>query len=211
MSRLLRLLTAPLLIVTLVLTGAPARADSDPLLATQWQLAWDTYRFYEHLTGPLPLDGRTAVTRDLPIDIDAPLDHVFAAYSDINHHIGLHPFLKRVATHADYVQDGLRYVNFTAVEDVPVTDGVPVTVNTHAQQRVHAAEYFYETDTWTMPNVVTHQRIDFTDLGGGRTRVTEHLTFEANVLLIDFTVTNGVSSHQQTQVALKEAIESGRL
>jgi hypothetical protein len=41
--------------------------------------------------------------------------------------------------------------------------------------------------------------------------VTEHLTFEANVLLIDFTVTNGVSSHQQTQVALKEAIESGRL
>ncbi|MEU4226370.1 hypothetical protein AB0F17_18905 [Nonomuraea sp. NPDC026600] len=62
-----------------------------------------------------------------------------------------------------------------------------------------------------MPNAVTHQAIVFTDLGGGHTRVTEHLTFEANVLLIDFTVTNGVSSHQQTQAALKEAIESGRL
>jgi hypothetical protein len=212
-SRVLRLLTAPLFAAALLLTvvSTPARADTDPVLAAQWQIAWDTYHFYEHLTAPLPVNGRTAQTRDLSIDINAPIDHVFAAYSDINHHLGIHPFLKRVATHADYVQDGIRYVNFTAVEQIPVVDGVPVTANTHAQQRLHVADHFYETDTWTLPNVVTHQRIDFTDLGGGSTRVTEHLTFEANILLIDFTVSNGVSSHQVTQAGLKAAIESGRL
>lgn len=213
MKKFLRLLTAPVFAAALLLTAltGPARADTDPVLALQWQLAWNTYAFYQHLTAPLPVNGRTAQSRDISVDIDAPLDHVFAAYSDINHHLGRASFLKRVVTHADYVQDDVRYINFTAVEDIPVVAGIPVTANTHAQQRIHAADHFYETDTWTLPNVVTHQKIEFTDLGGGRTRVTEHLTFEASVLLIDFTVTNGVSSHQATQAGLKAAIENGEL
>ncbi|MEU8385961.1 SRPBCC family protein [Streptosporangium sp. NPDC048865] len=212
MTKLLRLLVAPLSAAALLLTvfSTPARADTDPVLAAQWQVAWDTYRFYECLTAPLPITGRSQVKRDISIEIDAPVQHVFDAYSNINNHLGMHSFLKRVVTHADWTDAGTRYVNFTAVEDIPVA-GLPVTSNTHAQQRIHRDDLYYETDTWTLPNVVTHQRIVFEDLGDGRTRVTEHLTFEASVLLIDFTVTNGVSSHQATQAGLKAAIESGEL
>ncbi|MFI6454410.1 SRPBCC family protein [Streptosporangium amethystogenes] len=212
MTKLFRLLVAPLSAAALLLTAfsTPARADTDPLLAAQWQIAWDTYRFYEFLTAPLPITGRKQVTRDVSIEINAPVEHVFDAYSNINNHLGMHSFLKRVVTHADWNEPGTRYVNFTAVEEIPVA-GLPVTSNTHAQQRVHRDDLYYETDSWTLPNVVTHQKIVFTDLDGGRTRVTEHLTFEASILLIDFTVTNGVSSHQATQAGLKAAIESGLL
>ncbi|GAA5057702.1 hypothetical protein HNP84_000543 [Thermocatellispora tengchongensis] len=202
----------PLSALTLVFTAfsAPARAESDDdaALALAWQVAWDTYRFYEWVTEPLPWDGRSRVSRDISIDIDAPVQRVFDAYSDVNNHIGMHSFLKRIVTHKDWTEGATRYVNFTAIEDIPVA-GVPVTSRTHAQQRIHRDELYYETDTWTLPNVVTHQRIVFQDLGGGRTRVTEHLTFEASVLLIDFTVTNGVASHQATQAGLKAAIENG--
>ncbi|MEU4830891.1 SRPBCC family protein [Streptosporangium sp. NPDC023615] len=210
--RLLRLLVAPLSAALLLLTvlPAPAQAETDPLAAARWQAAWDTYRFYECLTAPLPITGRSRVERDISIDIDAPAEQVFDAYSDIENHLGIHPFLRRVLTHRDRTENGVRLVDLTAVEDVPVA-GVPVSSETHAQQRLHRDELFYETDTWTLPNVVTHQRISFEDLGDGRTRVTEHLVFEASVLLIDFTVTNGVSSHRRTQAGLKEAIESGEL
>ena len=70
MSRVLRLLTAPVFAATLVITAlaGTARSDTDPLLAAQWQLAWTGYKFYEHLTGPLPVNGRTAQTRDISID-----------------------------------------------------------------------------------------------------------------------------------------------
>ncbi|MEV4524628.1 SRPBCC family protein [Streptosporangium sp. NPDC049304] len=212
MTKLLRLLVAPLSAVVLLTTvfSAPARADTDPVLAAQWQIAWNTYRFYECLTAPLPITGRGQAKRDVSIEIDAPVEHVFDAYSNINNHLGAHSFLQRVVTHADWTDAGTRYVNLTAVENIPVA-GLPVTVNTHAQQRVHRDALYYETDTWTLPNVVTHQKIIFHDLGDGRTRVTEHLTFEASVLLLDFTVTNGVSSHQATQAGLKAAIESGEL
>ncbi|MFI6512502.1 SRPBCC family protein [Streptosporangium sp. NPDC050855] len=198
------------LLLLLALLPAPARAESDPLVAARWQVAWDTYRFYECLTAPLPVTGRSRAERDISIEIDAPVQHVFDVYSDIENHLGIHPFLRRVITHRDRTENGVRLVDFTAVEDVPVA-GVPVTSETHAQQRLHRDALFYETDTWTLPNVVTHQKIVFEDLGQGRTRVTEHLVFEASVLLIDFTVTNGVSSHQRTQAGLKEAIESGEL
>ncbi|MGC5010193.1 SRPBCC family protein [Streptosporangium sp. DT93] len=211
--RLLRLLVAPLsaaLLVLLTVLPAPAQAATDPLVAARWQAAWNTYRFYEFLTAPLPITGRSRVERDISIEINAPVEHVFDAYSDFENHLGIHPFLRQVITHRDRTENGVRLVDLTAVEDVPIA-GLPVSSETHAQQRLHRDELFYETDSWTLPNVVTHQRISFEDLGQGRTRVTEHLVFEASILLIDFTVTNGVSSHQQTQAGLKEAIESGEL
>ncbi|ETK31750.1 SRPBCC family protein [Microbispora sp. ATCC PTA-5024] len=216
MKHFLRLLAAQTLSALLLLTfvAAPARADTietDAQLAAEWQLAWDFYKFYEIGTAPLPYTGRSRVERDVSIDIDAPRDHVFAVYSNFANHIGRHSFLQRVVTRKDWTENGVHYINFTAIEDIPVVAGVPVTTKTHGQQRIHPDGYYYETDTWTLPNVVTHQKIVFDDLGDGRTRVTEHLTFEASILLIDFTVTNGVSSHQETQQGLKEAIESGEL
>ncbi|GAA4594269.1 hypothetical protein GCM10023194_60660 [Planotetraspora phitsanulokensis] len=216
MKKLLRLFAIQLFTAAVVL-GAfsnPVHAETfetDAQLAAEWQAAWDFYKFYECATAPLPLTGRSQVKRDISIDIDAPIEHVFTAYSNVGNHVGLHSFLKRVVTHGDRTEGGTRYIDFTAIEDIPVVAGIPVTSKTHAQQRIHAGEFFYETDSWSLPNVVTHQKIVFEDLGAGRTRVTEHLTFEASVVLIDFTVRNGVSSHQETQEGLKEAIEGGAL
>jgi hypothetical protein len=213
-KRLFRLVAIQLFTVVVVLTtfANPAHAETpetDAQLAAEWKAAWDFYKFYECATAPLPLTGRSQVSRDISIDIDAPIEHVFEVYSNVNNHVGLHSFLKRVVTHKDWTEAGTRYINFTAIEEIPVA-GVPVTSKTHAQQRIHHDGFFYETDSWSLPNVVTHQKIVFQDLGD-TTRVTEHLTFEASMLLIDFTVTNGVSSHQETQAGLKQAIESGAL
>ncbi|WP_344831465.1 hypothetical protein [Actinocorallia longicatena] len=216
MVKIFRLLAAPFVALTLVLTasGAPARAEeTDAQLATDWQNAWNFYKFYQCVTSPLPWTGRGTQTRDIAIDITAPAARVFSVYSDFRNHLGLGGFLRRVAIHSDTTAaDGVRTVNSTAIEDVPTLDGLPpLSIKTHAQQRLHASELYFETDSWTLPNVVTHQKIVFTDLGGGVTRVSEHLVFEANLLLIDYTAANGVASHQATQAGLKNAIESGAL
>jgi hypothetical protein len=213
-KNLLRRLAVPLFAAAFVLTAftGPARADtpeSDAELALQWQTAWDTYKFYD-TAPPLPGSGRSRDTAQISIDINAPVRHVFAKYSDINNHIGRAAFLKRVVTYKDWRERDTRYINFTAIEDIPY-QGTIVTSKTHAQQRIHEEDLYYETDTWSEPNVVTHQKIVFAKLPGGKTRVTELLTFDADTSLIDFVVTNGVASHQQTQAGLKEAIESGEL
>lgn len=196
------------------LVSGPARtvsAQSDEIVyATLWRAAWTTYRFFEIGTAPLPWTGRKRVERTISIDIAAPRQHVYDVYSDVNNHIGHHAFLQRVITHEDYVRDGVHVVNFTAIENVPIA-GVPVPTPTYAHQELYDDAYFYDTDTWTAPNVVTHQRATFTDLGGGRTRITESLMFEADLLLIDFTVTNGVAAHQATMQSMKAAFESGEL
>ncbi|WP_326824983.1 hypothetical protein [Streptosporangium sp. NBC_01756] len=212
--KLLRLLAAPLFAAALVLTtfSGPVHADvpeSDAELAVEWQAAWDTYRFYDS-TPPLPGSGRSRDKARISIEIDAPVEHVFAAYSDINHHIGMHSFLKRVVTHDDRSQACIRTINFTAVEEIPY-QGTIVTSNTHAQQRIDHDGLRYETDTWSLPGVVTHQKILFDELANGKTAVTEYLVFDADTSLIDFVVTNGVASHEATQAALKQAIESGEL
>ncbi len=183
---------------------------TDAELAVEWQVAWTTYHFDQTLKQRSPLALCCSVTRTLSIEIDAPIDHVFAVYSDIDNHVGRHSFLRRVVTHAEYESDGVHVRNFTALEDVPIA-GVPVELHTHAQQRIHEDGYFYESDSFDLPDVVTHQLVVFEDLGDGRTRVTERLVFETNALLIDFTVTNGVEAHEATMAGLKEAIESGEL
>ncbi|MBB2912019.1 hypothetical protein FHS43_003299 [Streptosporangium becharense] len=215
MKKLLRVLAAQLFAAAFVLTAlsAPAHAgtaDTDPVLAAEWQTTWDTYRFSDASPPPLPGSGRERVKTSISIEIAAPAEQVFTAYSNINNHLGMHSFLKRVVTHKDWCRDDTRYINFTAVEEIPY-QGQIVVSNTHAQQRIHQDELYYETDTWSQPNVVTHQKIVFTPLDGGRTKVTEHLTFDADTSLIDFAVTNGVASHEVTQAALKQAIESGEL
>ncbi|MEU8385020.1 SRPBCC family protein [Streptosporangium sp. NPDC048865] len=214
MKKHLRLLSAQLFAALLVLTtfSGPARAatvDSDPQLAAEWQTAWDTYKFYEN-TPPLPGSGRSRAQESISITIDAPVAQVFPAYSNVNNHLGMHSFLKRVVTHKDCITAGKRHIDFTAVEEIPY-EGSIVVSNTHAQQRINYASLSYETDTWSQPNVVTHQKIVFEKLSGGKTKVTEYLTFDADTTLIDFVVAGGVASHQATQAGLKQAIENGTI
>lgn len=188
-----------------------AKAQSDEEWACRWQTAWDVYEFYEWASAPLPWDARKRVSRVISTDINAPIDHVFEVYSDINNHIGRHALLQRVITHDEFSEDGIHQVNFTALENLQLIPGVPVTIATHAVQRIDEANYSYTSDTWTLPNVVTHQTITFTDLGGGRTRITENLTFEANFTLINYTVDNGVAAHQATLAAMKRDLEAGTI
>src|SRR5581483_391141 len=79
-----------------------AHAETYDEYKAEWQLAWDVYQF-ERL---LPFDLRSQVTVDLPIDIQAPIDHVYAVYSNLQNDIGRHPFLQGFITYADYTQDG---------------------------------------------------------------------------------------------------------
>ncbi|WP_153347798.1 SRPBCC family protein [Nocardia aurantia] len=146
---------------------------------------------------------------DLPITIAAPRDEVWAVYSDIRNDIGRHPFLKDVVTHRSCEEDGVRVIDFTALEDIPMG---PVTFpgHTQAQQRIHAAEHYYTSDSWDVPDITTHQRITFTDNGDGTTTVDERLTFLADPALIRFTADNGTASHRAYQLALKRDIENGR-
>ncbi|TKK88745.1 hypothetical protein FDA94_11675 [Herbidospora galbida] len=207
-----RLLSAPLLALTMVLSvmSSPARADSDPLIALQWELARTTYTLVEALNHPHPALGRAARSQSISVDIAAPRYEVFAIYSNFENHIGANPLLQRVVVHSDTTSGGVRTVNQTAIENTPLQPGLPATpINTHAQQRINAAGYFYEVDSWTLPNVITHQTITFEDLGAAGTRVTENLRFEASVLLIDYTVSQGVMAHQGIQSVFKQRIESG--
>ncbi|MDP9869486.1 MULTISPECIES: SRPBCC family protein [Streptosporangium] len=215
MKKFLRLLAAQLFAAMFLLAAfsGPARADtpqSDAELAAEWQAAWDTYRFYDSAPPPSPGSGQSREKAMISVEIDAPVEQVFDKYSNINNHIGMHSFLKRVVTHNDRLQAGTRYIDFTAIEEIPY-EGAIVTSKTHAQQRIDRAALKYETDTWSLPGVVTHQKIVFEEVDGGKTRVTEQLVFDADTSLIDFVVTNGVASHQATQAALKQAIESGQL
>ncbi|MEU6415457.1 hypothetical protein [Microbispora sp. NPDC046933] len=218
MRKILRVVAAPMFAAAFVLAAlsAPANADttadtteSDAEIAQEWQTVWDTYHFTD-TTPPAPGSGRSRVTNSISVDINAPAAPVFGKYSDFNNHIGKNPFLKRVVTHKQWCADDTTYRNLTAIEEIPY-EGAIVVSKTHAQQRLHPEKLYYETDSWSQPNVVTHQKIVFTRLPGGKTRVTENLTFEADSSLIDFVATNGTASHQQLQAALKQAIESGEL
>lgn len=222
MRKILRVAAAPMFAAAFILAAlsAPANAGSatgttpgtgggDAALAREWQTAWDTYHFAD-ATPPAPGSGRSQVMNTISIDIDAPAKQVFRKYSDFNNHLGKNPFLKRVVTHKQWRVGSATYRNLTAIEEIPY-EGTIVVNKTHAQQRLHQNKLYYETDTWSEPNVETHQKIVFTCLPNGKTRVTEHLTFEADDSLIDFVAANGTASHQQLQQALKQAIESGRL
>ncbi len=213
-KKLARRAAAQTLAAAFLLTAfaGPARADAqdaDAAIAQEWQTTWDTYNFSD-TTPPAEGSGRSRVTTSISVEIDAPAARVFPAYSNFNNHIGMNPFLRRVVTHKDWWNAGTRSINLTAIEEIPY-EGTVVVSKTHAQQRLHPDQLYYETDSWSFPGVVTHQKIVFTQLKGGKTQVTERLTFEADNDMIDFAATNGVAAHQQLQGALKQAIESGAL
>ncbi|WP_433351660.1 SRPBCC family protein [Microtetraspora malaysiensis] len=211
MKKLARRAAAQTLAAAFLLTAFSGSAhadaqDSDAAIAQEWQATWDTYHFSD-TTPPAEGSGRGQVTTSISVEINAPAARVFPAYSNFNHHIGMNPFLRRVITHKDWRSAGTRNINLTAIEEIPY-EGTVVVSKTHAQQRLHEKELYYETDSWSFPGVVTHQKIVFTQLKGGKTRVTENLTFEADTAMLDFAATNGVAAHQQLQESLKQAIES---
>jgi hypothetical protein len=179
-----------------------ARAGS---LAAEWQAAYDTHHFTDD--EPPGLFQRR-VERTLSIDIDAPLERVFPAYAEVDNHIGRHPFNRGQETHAESEADGVHVRNYTTIEEVPILF-FSTTIHTHAQQSIYAADHAYTVDTWTSPDVFFHGVVQFQDLGGGRTRVSERVVFQTNLFLIDFTVKNGVASHEQGMQALKRDIEAG--
>ncbi|RYG85527.1 hypothetical protein EON77_05405 [bacterium] len=190
--------------------AASTRGVKALALFAEWQVAWKAYRFFDRVPVPSPLGLRTQERREISIEIAAPVDHVFAVYADVEQHVGRHPFLKEIYTHARRVSDGVVEMDFSAIEDVPLL-GVPVRLHTHAQQRTFERELRYEVDSFDAPDVVTHQDIAFADLGDGRTRVTESIVFETNGAAMAFTVKNGMSAHEANQASLKAAFESGEL
>ncbi len=209
-TRLLRFLSAPLLAISLVLSvfGAPARAATDLELAQEWLTTWNTYKFTQ-VANPLP-EGRSRASQSISIVINAPRSQVFWAYSNFNNHIGANPVLERVVTHSDTTSYGVEARRLTAIEVIPM-EPAPLTLNTHACQKLHLADYYYTVDSWSTGNIVTHQKITFEKVTGNKTKVTENLTFETPTELIDLALTSGVQAHQGIQTVLKQRIESGAL
>ncbi|EME15582.1 hypothetical protein [Rhodococcus triatomae] len=185
--------------------GAESASNSSSSVDTEWEISWAAYQAEERLAGSL----LETVEVTLPITIDAPLDHVFPVYSNLNSSLGRHPFLMDVLDHRSYTEDGADVREFIAIEGVPA-GSASIPARTVGRQRVYAADDRYTTETWSAPGVITQQEITFSEEAGSTT-VTEHLTFRAPALLIDFTVQNGVSSHIENQQAMQRDIENGTL
>ncbi|WP_433591396.1 hypothetical protein [Nocardia sp. CA-145437] len=195
-------------------TGSPvAQADSAPTCTDTpnsytagWQTGWASYQAAEKSGS----SGSASRTVDLPITINAPIDKVWTVYSNLRNDIGRHPFLKDIITHRTCSDGVSTTIDFTALENVPM-GSVDYPAKTQAEQRLFPADRYYLTDSYDTPGVITHQKVTFTDNGNGTTAVNEHITFSCNPLLLNFTVSNGVSSHQAYQAALKRDIENGTL
>ncbi len=209
-----KVLAACVLATTGILMGSTGTAGAESVSSSsassssvdaEWESSWAAYQFEKSLAG----SALKTVTVDLPVTIDAPVDRVFPVYSNLSNSLGRHPFLKDVLDHRRYTEGGADVWEFIALEDVPA-GSLSIPGRTVGQQRVYAADHWYSTDTWDMPGVITHQEVTFTE-NGGATTVTEHLTFSAPAVLIDYTVQNGVSSHIENQQAMKRDIENGTL
>lgn len=185
--------------------GAEAMSSSSSALDVEWEASWAAYEFEKSL----PDSALATVNVTLPVTIDAPIDRVFPVYSNFTNGIGRHPFLREVLDRRKYTDNGAEVWEFIALEDIPA-GSVSIPGRTVGQQRTYAADHWYSTDTWDAPGVITHQEVTFAE-DGGATTVTEHLTFSAPAMLIDYTVKNGVSSHIENQQAMKRDIENGTL
>ncbi|MEC3951828.1 hypothetical protein VMT65_02155 [Nocardia sp. CDC153] len=198
-------------------TGSPiAHADSAPTCTDTpnsytpgWQVGWAEYQ--AAMKSPSSgQSGFTTRTVDLPITINAPLAKVWTVYSNLRNDIGRHPFLQDIITHRTCNDGVVETIDFTALENVPM-GSVDYPAKTQAEQRLYPADHYYLTDSYDQPDVITHQKITFTDNGNNTTTVNEHITFTADPALIGFTADNGTSSHRAYQAALKRDIENGTL
>ncbi|MEU6582182.1 hypothetical protein [Nocardia sp. NPDC046763] len=186
--------------------SAPTCTDTPNAYTAGWQTGWATYQAEQKS----PSSGTSSRTVDLPITINAPIAKVWTVYSNLRNDIGRHPFLQDIIVHRTCTDGVTETIDFTALENIPM-GSVDYPAKTQAEQRLYPADHYYLTDSYDSPGIITHQKITFVDNGNGTTTVNEHLTFIANPLLINFTVDNGVSSHQAYQAALKRDIENGTL
>lgn len=186
-------------------SAGSSSAGSSSAVDVEWEASWAAYRAEEGLAGA----ALQTVDVELPITIDAPLDRVFPVYSNLTNSLGRHPFLSGVLDRRTYTDGDATVWEFIALEDIPA-GSMSIPGRTVGQQRTYAADHWYSTDTWDAPGVITHQKVTFTETAGATT-VTEHLTFRAPSLLVDYTVENGVSSHIENQQAMKRDIENGTL
>ncbi|WP_277830670.1 hypothetical protein [Speluncibacter jeojiensis] len=197
--------TAGIALGSVGVAGAEPVSGSSSAVDAEWDASWAAFQYENSHAGSV-LATRSV---DLPVTIDAPVDRVFPAYSNLENSLGRHPFLRGVLDHRRYTDGDAAVWEFIALEDIPAGP-VSIPGRTVGRQEMHAADHWYSTDTWDAPGVITHQKVTF-DAHGGATTVTEHLTFSAPASLIDYTVKNGVSSHIANQQAMKRDIENGTL
>lgn len=190
-----------------VATYAPSAHALTPF--EEWQAGWAAYQAIEAI--PAADRGLVSQTQEFSTVINARREDVFEVYANVDNSLGRHPFLQSITHHLDSWRCGVLTRDFTAVEIVPFGPPPPLTLQTVAQQRIHLHEYYYDSDTFDVPGVITHQHVTFEEIGHGATRVTERLTFEAPAPFIDFTVQGGVFTHQVVAASLKQALESGAL
>ena len=183
---------------------------NDDVYAAHFAEAWTAYAALTAAEPPDRPTSRSRVQRVLHVEIAAPREAVFALFSDVHQHFGLHPLLRHVVTHDLIDLDtAVRERRFTAVEDVPIGFGVVLPVETHAVTRIDRARFRYTTESWTDPATITRQLFVFRDLGDGVTRVDETITFESTVLLIGTVVDGGATAHARFMSLAKQRLEQG--
>jgi hypothetical protein len=175
--------------------------------AASWQSAFRFKAFYETNIAPKS-ETRVTEVRELSIVIERSIDDVFNFFSFIPNHVQLQPQLAAFYVHNTYQNEsGHEVMEFTAVENVPL-GSLTVETLVHARQVVNQDEYYYETETWTAPSIALLTRDTFTDLGDGRTLITERIEFSTSKTLIGTTVEGGLSAHQTTLENLKVLMEA---
>ncbi len=186
-----------------------ARAETQQQYVELWDSTWATYQAEEAI--PLPERGVDVQSQSISIVIDAPLDDVFAIYANVYNAIGINPDLDSIVAIRHTYDGGLPTFNFVAVESIPLGGGVILQADTVAQYRFDEWQHFYDSDSYDVPGIITHQHITFTAVDWWHTQVTENLTFEAPPVYITETVEGGVYAHELIQAGFKAAIESGAL
>jgi hypothetical protein len=186
-----------------------ARAETEQEYVALWDSTWATYLAEEAI--PLPERGVDVESASISIVINAPVDDVYAVYSNVYNAVGINPDLDSVVPIHYTFAGGIPTFDFIAVESIPLGGGVVLQEDTVAQYRFHDDEHFYDADSYDVPGIITHQHVVFVAIDCAHTQVTEYLTFEAPPIYIAETAEGGVFAHEQIQAGFKAAIESGTL
>lgn len=205
------LLSSLLAATSCATTAVPTKPTETAAVAERFQRAFVAYDAH---TAAHPVDAPThlaRVSRVLTIDVAAPADRVFAAWTNVAAHTKRHPLLRGVITHARTVDDdtGIEAHDFTAFEEVPLGPFV-LPIETHAKSRLDSMHHRFSTITWDEPATITRQLVVVTAHANGTSTVSETLDFESDPMLISTVVDNGIAAHRALMLALKADLEAGR-
>lgn len=215
---MLHLLASLLLSTTPATTPPPTTTTTPPAVGVDvehWNAAFAAFAAHEAAHPPTqPTYTTVRVQRVLDVDVHAPIERVFAAFSNVGFHYQRHALLRGATTWAllprDDVGPGVVERRFTAIEDVPLLPGVSLPVATYARVLVDEARHRFTTESWTEPSTITRQVWTFTE-HDGVVHVHETITFESSAALMATVVEGGVSAHTAMFVALKRDLEAGVL